>query len=133
MIVAVDSSVIFSVLKGEGDAARWMDLLVKYAASGELCISEVVAAEVGAHFSSEVLFKETLENLNICLVNTSIEACYLAGKVFSDYRKEGGPREHLIPDFLVAAHAFKQANLLLAKDRGYCKRYFPELKVIDSA
>jgi hypothetical protein len=46
------------------------------------------------------------------------------------YRREGGPRQHLIPDFLIAAHAQVQCNRLAAIDRGYLRRYFPKLKLL---
>jgi len=35
-----------------------------------------------------------------------------------------------IPDFLIAAHAQAQAEHLAAKDRGYLRRYFPDLAVL---
>jgi len=38
----------------------------------------------------------------------------------------------LIPDFLVAAHALKQADCLVARDRGYLRRYFPSLRVLEA-
>jgi hypothetical protein len=42
----------------------------------------------------------------------------------------GGARVHLIPDFLIAAHASTQANRLAAIDRGYLRRYFEDLELI---
>ena len=53
------------------------------------------------------------------------------GKAWRHYRREGGSRTRLIPDFLVAAHASVRADRLLTRDRGFARRYFPRLVVID--
>jgi predicted nucleic acid-binding protein len=42
----------------------------------------------------------------------------------------GGPREHLIPDFLIAAQAAAQADEIIAIDRGFIRRYFPKLNIV---
>jgi len=38
--------------------------------------------------------------------------------------------EHLIPDFLIAAHAKVHADRLAATDRGYLRRWFDDLRLL---
>lgn len=52
----------------------------------------------------------------------SCEAAFLAGETFKAYRKAGGPHQHLVPDFLIAAHAQIRADRLAATDRGYLRK-----------
>jgi predicted nucleic acid-binding protein len=73
---------------------------------------------------------EFLGQLAISYDPISPEAAYLAGQTFKNYRKAGGPRDHLVPDFLIAAHAQIQANRLAAVDRGYLRTWFPELELL---
>jgi predicted nucleic acid-binding protein len=60
----------------------------------------------------------------------TLEAARLAGRLFRAYRRQGGLREHLLPDFLIGAHARLQANRIAAIDRGYFRRYFPRVRVL---
>ena len=74
--------------------------------------------------------RKLLAKLAIGYDEISPEAAHHAGTIFWKYRREGGPREHLLPDFLVAAHAQVQCGQLAAIDRGYFRRYFPRLRLL---
>ena len=130
MTTAVDTSVLISIAKGEPDAAAWIEVLAAALEKGDLVICDVVAAEFFAVLLDEQRFRETLSALAVSLSPTSLESAQLAGSIFKQYRREGGPRKHLIPDFLIAAHAQTQADRIVAIDRGYLRRYFPRLRVL---
>jgi predicted nucleic acid-binding protein len=130
MITALDTSVLICIVRNEVDSEAWTGLLAKAHERGEVVICDVVAAEFFAVLLSEDKFRESLSALAISFSSTSLESAQLAGSIFKQYRREGGPREHLIPDFLIAAHAQTQADCIAAIDRGYLRRYFPHLRVL---
>lgn len=127
MKTAVDTSVLLAVFNGESSAARWMDLLIRARREGQLVLCDVVYAELSPAFATEADLEEALQKLGVSFESISPAAAWQAGACFRAYRDAGGSREHLIPDFLIAAHAEVQANRLAALDRGYLRNYFPKL------
>lgn len=130
MITAIDSSVLIAIVAGESDAADWVHVLAKARAEGSLVCCDVVYAEVGVGLASQSELDRVLAALGIQFEPVREDAAWQAGENFKQYRQQGGPRQHLIPDFLVGAHAQVQANRLAAKDRGYLRRYFPSLALL---
>jgi len=127
---AVDTSVLIAIAKGESGAHAWTELLARARSEGDLVICDVVAAEFFALLLNDAGFQRSLSGLGLVFSPTSLESARLAGRIFRTYRSEGGPREHLVPDFLIGAHAQRQADRIAALDRGYLRRYFPRLRII---
>jgi predicted nucleic acid-binding protein len=130
---AIDTSVLLAIFKRESGYEGWLDLLAEHAAMGPLVACEVVWAEVGAFFIEFERLRASLDLLSVGFDPIAPETAHRAGRAFRAYRDQGGPRTHLIPDFLIGAHGRLQADALLALDRGFYRRYFRGLAVVSPA
>ena len=136
MKTAVDTSVLLDVLTADpafGEASR--QALRRAFDAGALVACEVVWAEVRANFASEDVFTRTMDAIGVRFDPVGEAASQLAGRFWRESRRtsraRASGRDRVVADFLVGAHALRQAAALLARDRGYYRGYFSGLRVID--
>lgn len=130
MRTSLDSSVLIQLSRKQPGWEAWRDLLQQASKEGNLIISPIAFAEYSSAYPSVTSALADLDRLHVIYEPINPEAAYLAGQIFLRYRREGGPRRYLIPDFLIAAHASVQADRLAAIDRGYLRAYFPSLAIL---
>jgi predicted nucleic acid-binding protein len=128
MITAIDSSVLHAIANGEPTASSWLETIADAREEGPLVICDVVYAELAAAFSFQEELERLLFALGVGLDPIKAEAAFLAGRTFRAYRDAKGPRSHLIPDFLIGAHAEVQADRLATLDSGFLRVYFIQLE-----
>ena len=132
MRTAVDSSILldlFSASSGFGAASR--EALDRALSEGALVACEVVWAEVRAHFADRSAFESAMADLGLEFDAIDAGTAGAAGEAWRRYRGAGGLRTALVPDFLVGAHGAVRADRLLTRDRGFARRYFPRLVILD--
>ena len=59
------------------------------------------------------------------------EAVLKAAEAWREYRACGGGRTRIAGDFLIGAHAMVAATRLLSRGRGFYRRYFAGLELLD--
>ena len=57
-------------------------------------------------------------------------ALFLAGRAYLQYRRRGGAKSQVLPDFFIGAHAAVEGWPLLTRDASRFRTYFPSLEVI---
>ena len=132
MITAVDSSVLLDVILDDPTFREGsLRALKRCREAGALLVCPVVWAEVRAALRDPGRIEALLSGTGIGFDPFDQPCAELAGDLWREYQRRGGRREHLIPDFLVGAHAQTRRARLLARDRGFFRRYFRRLEVVE--
>ncbi|WP_295530611.1 type II toxin-antitoxin system VapC family toxin [Novosphingobium sp. Chol11] len=59
------------------------------------------------------------------------EDAFRPAQAFAEYRRRGGERQAILPDFLIGAQAEIRGWPLVTRDRKGFQSYFPDLQIID--
>ena len=127
----VDTNVILDLVTNDPDWSGWSIAQLEEAAlKGPLCINDVVYAELSVRYARIEDLEAMLDDAAIEVARTPRDALFLAGKVFVQYRKSGGARTGVLPDFFIGAHAAVSGLPLLTRDGGRYRTYFPSMALI---
>lgn len=134
MITAIDTNILLDILvPNEAFYEASANALQDTAGEGSLVVSDIVYAELCIHFETQRECDAFLESTEIRVQGLTREAHFLASSAWRIYRQQGGKRTRILADFLIGAHAQKQATRLLSRDRGFYHKLFPSLNLHDPA
>ena len=90
----------------------------------------MIYAELSVRYDSKEQLDDFISGIRLKRDPIPDAALFLAGKVFRKYRKAGGTRSGVLPDFFIGAHAAVRGLPLLTRDLGRYRSYYPTVEVI---
>jgi predicted nucleic acid-binding protein len=112
----VDSSVLLDVFTQDATWLTWSQAELTAAAQrGTIVVNAVVLAEIAPRFSRAEALRDALPSMAL-IEEIPLAASFLAGHAHANYRRAGGAREAVLPDFLIGAHAAVTGRPLLTRD-----------------
>lgn len=133
-MVLVDTNVLIDVLERDPDWWSWSLFSMRSLSRlYELAINPVVYAELSTAFATHEELDDAVQDLGLRLLEIPRPALFLAGKAFARYRRDGGSRPTVLPDFFIGAHAAVSGLSILTRDVRRYRNHFPGVKLVAPA
>jgi predicted nucleic acid-binding protein len=130
-MVLVDTNIIVDIWDRDPQWAAWsVRQLTKIHRLEPLCINVIVYAELSRFYSTPAELNKNIAALKLGVEYIPREAAFLAGKAFLQYRKQGGTRTNVLPDFFIGGHAEALNLPLVTRDARRYATYFPTVRLI---
>lgn len=130
-MLLVDTNVLLDVLQDDAQWAEWsLAQLRAQAQLHRLAINEVIYAELSLSFTTLAALDAVVERMQLDVAPLPRAALFLAGKAFLQYRRRGGTKTQVLPDFFIGAQAAVNAWPLLTRDVTRYRGYFATVELI---
>lgn len=132
MMTAVDTNILIDIFLDDPTFGRTSaEHLRACLQDGAVVICGVVFVETAPLFPSIESCLKALAALSIRNSAIALDSYSAAAAAWRAYRQSGGAKNRMVADFLIGAHALVECDRLLTRDRGFYRKYFQSLPVID--
>lgn len=133
-MILVDTNVLLDIATNDSTWADWsIENLDAAAALGPVVVNGVIYSEFSVGYERIEDVDQLLADVDIGWAEIPREALFLAGKAFHAYRRHGGGRTGVLPDFFIGAHAAVSGMTLLTRDVARYRTSFPTVQLISPA
>lgn len=127
----VDTNVLLDIVTGDPAWATWsLEQLEAAAERGPLLINDVIYAELSIRYPRIEELDTFVDGAGLDVLPMTRPALFRAGKAFAEYRKAGGKRDRLLPDFFIGSQAETSRLPILTRDVERYRTYFPTVPLI---
>jgi hypothetical protein len=130
-MVLVDANVLLDIVTDDPKWRSWSEeKLLAVVETDQAAVNPIIYAELGAAYRTEAELDRALSGWPVQRLPLPYEAAFPAAQAFLRYRRRGGQRCSPLPDFYIGAHAVSAGLILLTRDAGRYRTYFPKVRLI---
>lgn len=127
----VDTNVLIDILLGDPKWQVWSALaLQQQSLHGPIVINEIVYAELSGKYTTQSALDDIVDEMELQFEWLPRPALHVAGRTFNSYRRSGGTRNSILPDFFIGSHAVVTECPILTRDTGRYRTHFPNVQLI---
>ena len=93
-------------------------------------INDIVYAELATRFETVEALDGFVADAGLQMMPLPRAALFMAAKVYTLYRRAGGIKTGVLPDFFIGAHAAVLDLPIMTRDIGRYRTYFPTVELI---
>lgn len=131
MATLIDTNILIDIATRDAEWHAWSrKRLAEARRRGGIIVNQIIVAEFALRY-------ETLDDVDAALPpeqflreNLPWTAAFAASRAFRAYRRAGGARQRILPDFFIGAHATIRGHAVLTRDATGFRSYFPALELI---
>jgi hypothetical protein len=130
-MVLVDTNVVVDVWQRQPQWFGWsVGQLRAQAQVHELVINPIIYAELSLNYEAIETLDARVAELKLTLLEPPRAALFLAGQAVRKYRRTGGSKSGVLPDFFIGAHAAVLGCAILTRDAARYRSYFPTVELL---
>ncbi|MDU0363733.1 type II toxin-antitoxin system VapC family toxin [Rhizobium sp. 25PS6] len=131
MATLVDTNILVDLAVVGSDWHGWSRRrMLDVFKDGPVLINPVIYSEFSVRYDDVDEVDRLLPQVEFRRENLPWPAAFAAAAAFRLYRRAGGGRERILPDFFIGAHAAIRGYRILTRDPSGYRSYFPSVDLI---
>ena len=125
-MILVDTNILLDILEDDPVWYEWsLQQLQAQSLIHDLAVNPIIYSELSLAFHTVEEQDRALQSMDLKYQELPRPALFLAGLAFVQYRRSGGQKNNVLPDFFIGAHAAVQGWSILTRDPRRYRNYFP--------
>jgi len=130
-IYLVDTCIVTDLAQPNSEWFEWSaSTLSELDSQSRFVINPIIYSECSIVFDTIEELEDVFSVLDFEVLQLSREALFLAGRAFVQYRRKGGNKSNVLPDFFIGAQAAVEGYGLITRDKARFGTYFPKVRLI---